>query len=146
MKSGIYQIQNLVNNKLYIGSAVCFQSRKSAHLSRLKKNTHHCIKLQHSWNKHGQEAFMFTILEEVAPCDLITREQFWIDSVHPWYNTLQIAGSSRGRKLTDAHVSARVLFHTGRKRSEESKLKMSMAQKERFLVFPIKRDALGRIC
>jgi len=33
-KSGIYQIKNIVNDKLYIGSAVCYNKRWNLHNSK----------------------------------------------------------------------------------------------------------------
>ena len=38
--SGIYQIQNVVNGKKYIGSAVDLKNRESGHWSALSKNKH----------------------------------------------------------------------------------------------------------
>lgn len=40
-KSGIYGISNVINNKLYIGSAKNFYNRFSVHLTSLKKKNHH---------------------------------------------------------------------------------------------------------
>jgi hypothetical protein len=39
--SGIYCIKNIINNKLYIGSAKNFRIRFNIHLSQLRKNKHH---------------------------------------------------------------------------------------------------------
>ena len=36
MKSGIYKIRNLVNGKIYVGSAVDFDKRKREHFNLLK--------------------------------------------------------------------------------------------------------------
>lgn len=65
-KSGIYQIRNLINNKIYVGSAFDLGRRIKAHLKSLKHKTHHNIHLQDSFNKYGEENFVFEILELVG--------------------------------------------------------------------------------
>ena len=56
-KSGIYQIRNLKNGKIYIGSAKCFQVRSSQHQKRLNAGNHHNKHLLSSWKnkKHSLE-------------------------------------------------------------------------------------------
>jgi group I intron endonuclease len=61
--SGIYKIKNNDNGKFYIGSASNFLARYKQHLSALKNNRHYNNILQHSYNKHGKEAYSFIILE-----------------------------------------------------------------------------------
>lgn len=63
--SGVYQIRNLNNGRVYIGSAKCFQVRYSQHVKSLEKGTHHNKHLQSAFNKQGAEAFVFEILEVV---------------------------------------------------------------------------------
>jgi group I intron endonuclease len=76
----VYCIKNLITNKYYVGSSSKFKVRKRQHLKELRKNQHHSSKLQNSWNKHGEKAFQFVVLEEVIDFSLlIEREQFWID-------------------------------------------------------------------
>lgn len=73
MKSGIYQIRNINNNKLYIGSAVNLIKRKNGHFSALFKNKHENNKLQNAYNKYGKETFIFEILEYCEVIDLIIK-------------------------------------------------------------------------
>lgn len=60
----IYIIKNIVNNKLYIGCAIDFISRKWRHSTDLRNNKHHNIHLQRAWNEYGESNFSFEILEE----------------------------------------------------------------------------------
>jgi len=87
MKSGIYKIRNLVNGKIYVGSAVDFDKRKREHFNLLKNNKHVNKHLQSSWNLNGEDSFLFEIIEEVHDKEnLIEREQCYIDILKPSYN------------------------------------------------------------
>lgn len=61
----IYQITNMINGKYYIGSAQSFERRSWQHKYDLKNNKHKNPKLQAAWNKYGEDAFVFEILEEI---------------------------------------------------------------------------------
>lgn len=76
---GIYQIKNLVNDKVYIGQSINIKGRWSEHKTHLKYNKHHNIHLQKAWNKYGRENFKFSILEECNKEDLDFKEIFWIN-------------------------------------------------------------------
>lgn len=96
-KSGIYQIRNIVNDKVYIGSAIYLKGRKNIHLYHLRNNKHHSQYLQKSFNKYGEENFVFEVLEFVESKEnLIEREQFYIDTLNPDYNICKTAGSRLG--------------------------------------------------
>lgn len=114
-KSGIYQIKNLVTSKVYVGSSKNLNIRRSQHFRKLRKDIHINCKLQNSWKKHGEENFVFEILEICGEVDLLIREQFFIDSLDSvlnGYNLAPITGRST----------------LGFKHSEESRAKMSKAK------------------
>ena len=48
--------------------------------------------MQNAWNKYGENAFIFEVIEECKIEDLINREQFFIDNLNPEYNQTAIAG------------------------------------------------------
>jgi group I intron endonuclease len=114
---GIYAIININKpNKRcplgtpYVGQAMSKPSAKkhrlgigtriSAHRYKLRKNKHGNPKLQNAWNSYGEDSFIYVILEEVFDyCDLISREQFWIDKWDAYkkgYNARPIAESTKG--------------------------------------------------
>jgi group I intron endonuclease len=105
IKSGIYQIVNRVNGKVYIGSAVDTKTRWQKHRYELNRQNHGNIHLQRAWQEYGADAFEFSVVEQVAdPNDLITREQFWLDrqcAAHHGYNICREAGSTLGRAHSD---------------------------------------------
>jgi group I intron endonuclease len=90
MSSGVYVITNIVNNKVYIGSASNIKARWNYHIWTLNKNTHHNIHLQRAWNKYDDTNFTFDVLEEVGICKLSERENYWMqyykDNGYTLYN------------------------------------------------------------
>jgi group I intron endonuclease len=108
----IYKIINTKTNQIYIGSTLDFEWRKKKHIYQLKKNIHHSRYLQNAWNFYGIDCFEFSIIERIEDKNqLVIREDFYIRSLNPDYNTMR-----------------EVKSHIGLKRSEETKRKMSLAQ------------------
>lgn len=98
MKSGIYKITNVINNKCYIGSAKNIVYRWRRHKQLLRKNAHHSVLLQRAWNKYKSDSFRFEIVENIADIEhLVPREQYYLDLLRPDYNVCKIAG--KGGKL-----------------------------------------------
>src|SRR5580765_3816293 len=80
--SGIYCIRNVVSGRVYVGSAISILKRWGEHRRYLQKKNHHSEILQSSWNKHGEHAFVFEIIERVTDLSmLVAREQHWIDQL-----------------------------------------------------------------
>lgn len=79
--SGIYAIRHKNSGKVYVGSSVNIHVRWKQHKSSLKHRRHHCVRLQRAWNKYGEEAFEFFILEKVDE-DLRQIEQNYIDKLN----------------------------------------------------------------
>lgn len=131
MKNVIYKISTTVSDKVYIGSAVRFNTRKNQHLFHLKNGSHHSKKLQNHINKHGIDVISFSIIE--SDCiNLIDREQFYIDMLNPWFNISKTAGSNKGYRHTKESIIKMVAgrmaksgYKTGWKHSKETRLKIS---------------------
>ena len=73
MITGIYKFTNTINNKVYIGQSVDVQHRKREHL-RHKEDSYFHKALQ----KHGNNNFIFEVLEECDKTLLNEREKHWI--------------------------------------------------------------------
>lgn len=113
-KPGIYKITNIINGKIYIGSAIDIKNRWVRHVNFLKDKKHHNKYLQNSFNKHGEDSFICEVLMYLdSKEDLVEFEQNFLDKLLPYkdkgYNISKIAG--KGNQL-------------GIKRSEETKTKM----------------------
>jgi group I intron endonuclease len=139
---GIYRILNQNNGKSYIGSAVNLSTRWREHSWQLNGGFHCNRHLQSAWKKHGSDAFVFVVLEEIEDeLDLVKREQFYLDQFRTFdsavgYNISPIAGSTlgvacspekaakigaanRGRKQTPDHIHAKSPW--GRSPTEETR-------------------------
>lgn len=107
IKSGIYEIVNLVNGKRYVGSAANLVHRWRQHRCELGKGRHNPI-LQRAWVKYGPDGFAFRVIEHIVDKqNLIEREQHYIDALKPEYNRAKVAGSNFGTKWS-AEVKARM--------------------------------------
>lgn len=82
---GIYKITNIYNGKMYIGSSNNIDRRWKEHKTSLNKGIHHSAKLQNSWNKHGEDSFIFEVLEECDTEKLLYLEQFYIDKYRVYF-------------------------------------------------------------
>lgn|SRR5258708_2557122 len=141
--SGIYKIICTPTGKIYIGSAINLRNRWNEHLKGLRHNAHGNSKLQRAWNKYGEEAFVFEVLELVLFPDLLTaREQYWFNKMQPFdekgFNLARVAGSSLGRKYSQATLEKMSNSHRGqpsafrgRKHSPESLEEMSNSHRGR---------------
>lgn len=115
MKNGsaIYKIETI--SGFYIGSAVNWKNRRSQHLSHLRRGIHANTMLQRAFNKYGEDGLVFSIVEYCDKSDLLSREQFFLDTLNPKYNILKEAGRVTGFVM-----------------SEESKAKRLKTMKERY--------------
>jgi group I intron endonuclease len=87
LQGGIYAIRCLPTSRFYVGSAKCFRTRWRAHRSLLRSNRHPNPKLQKAWNRHGEGAFTFEVLEIIDdPSQLAERERVWVDRLRPDLN------------------------------------------------------------
>lgn len=137
--SGVYQIENQANGNCYVGSALNLRRRWSQHLTRLRHNGHCNQHLQRAFDKYGENAFAFSVLQAVEDRgQLIAREQHFIDIVQPEYNIAPVAGSALGRpcspetrrKLSEA-LSGERHPNYGRAFSEAHCRNLAEAQKGR---------------
>lgn len=135
---GIYMILNTISNKLYIGQSSDMALRMRKHKNMLKGNRHFSSEMQTDWNKCGEDAFIFNVLEKVeSKNNLNKREEFWITFYKA--NTIyEVYNINNGRHLSEETKEKLRQANTGDKnpkywlgkhRSEEFKLKQSVIMK-----------------
>lgn len=88
---GIYKIENLINNKCYIGQSVNIKRRWKAHKEASKniKNKTYDFPLYKAIRKYGLENFSFEILEICSENLLNEKEKYYVkyfDSYNNGYN------------------------------------------------------------
>lgn len=77
--SGVYAIRNTQTGKVYVGSSNNIGLRCRGHRSNLRHKRHGNAYLQAAWNKSGEEAFFWAVVEEVADLSVLcASEQGWI--------------------------------------------------------------------
>ena len=79
---GIYCIENITNNKKYIGLSRDIKRRWIEHRSELNRGDHINQYLQSAWNAYGEDAFKFYVVELCDPENLSDRECYYINEYH----------------------------------------------------------------
>lgn len=78
--SVIYRITCVENGKFYIGSTANKTQRWARHRKELRAKQHKNRNMQASWDKYGEAAFVFEVVEEVPDVlQLMAAEQRWLD-------------------------------------------------------------------
>lgn len=115
---GIYTITCLGNGRVYVGSSIDINRRFRHHRRDLQEGRHKNVLLSRSWNKYGEDAFLFAIVEVVTDRNLlIEREQWWIDCLNS------------ANRRDGFNLSPRAGSSLGVKHSEDARLRMSKAMK-----------------
>lgn len=118
MSCGIYKIISKINGKEYIGSSGDIEHRFYIHLNDLKNQKHHNIHIQRAYNKYGETNLFLEIFELCDEEFLLIREQYYLDTLTPYVDGLNIA------KIADKPPT-----WLGKKHTEETKKKISEANK-----------------
>jgi group I intron endonuclease len=104
----------------------------------LNNNNHDNDFLQKSWNKHGEDYFLFEVLELVSVDNILVREQFFLDKID-WgnrnesYNLCVTAGNMLGFKHSDktklkmSNSKLNNKNSLGNKHTDDTKYKMSLS-------------------
>jgi len=101
---GIYQLKNLKNGKILIGSTKNLKARKNREWMSFETNTYPVKELQEAWNEAGENGVSFEIIDILEPKkdepdynytkDLQFLEELWLDKLQPYndrgYNEIKI--------------------------------------------------------
>lgn len=114
---GVFQIRNLINEKVLIGSSLNLPGIFNRYRFSLLAGSHHNPLLQAEWNEFGGEKFAFEILDELTPdagTDRDFREELtfladlWLDKLQPYgergYNEPKKTKEEKLRKIAQNRV------------------------------------------
>lgn len=125
--SGIYQINNIINNKKYYGSSVDINKRFKEHLRTLKTNTHKNMHLQNACNLYSIEIFEMKPIEYVEDLDKLSgREQeyldlYWDGGINCYNIEKYVGAPMRGRLHTEIAKNKMSISRTGKIASAETR-------------------------
>jgi group I intron endonuclease len=107
---GVFQIRNLTNDKIFIGSSVNLDGIFNRHRFALNAGSHQSKELQVDWNASGADNFAFEILEELEPRvgldtkkELEVLENLYLENLEPYrekgYNERKLTRDERLRMI-----------------------------------------------
>jgi hypothetical protein len=92
-QAGVFQVKNLKNGKVLLGSSTNLHGPLNKHRFLLTIRRHDNQAMQNDWNQYGPEAFVFEILDAFEPRDepgfsvedeLTLLEQIWLERLQPF--------------------------------------------------------------
>ena len=91
--AGVYQIRNLANGRVLIGSSINLEGPLNRHKFQLLSGRHPNEALQKDWNEYGPDKFSFEILDRAKVKDdpdfnlqdeVTLLEQIWLEKLQPF--------------------------------------------------------------
>jgi hypothetical protein len=117
---GIFQVRNLLNDKIFIGHAVDLPGIFNRYRFQLEMGNHPSKRLQAEWTEFGAFNFVFEILDEISPnkatgydyrADLNSLEDLWLEKLTPYgdhgYNEPKKGREERLHMIMRNRVAAR---------------------------------------
>ena len=90
--SGVYKITNTITGDFYIGSSKDVKSRWRSHKCNSTWNRYPNNPLYIDMRKYGVDKFAFEILAEIEEGSLKEKEQYFIETLNPTYNSIRANG------------------------------------------------------
>ena len=90
---GVFQIRNLANGKIFVGSSLDLSAMFNRIRFQLYAGSHPNKELESDWRAFGTGRFAFEVLEEIVPredqnynyaSDLETLEDLWLEKLEPY--------------------------------------------------------------
>lgn len=111
---GVFQIRNLTNEKIFVGSSLNLPGILNRHKFALGMGNHQNKALQADWQESGSDNFAFEILDELTPVsdpqhdyreDLAFLEEMWLEKLQPFgergYNERKKSREERLRMIAE---------------------------------------------
>lgn len=145
---GVYMILNIITGERYVGgTSKSFSRRWTEHKYALRKGKNGNPPLQEAWNKYGESAFCFVMIENVSE-NVQEREQYWMDKFKEngllLYNRCPSAFNHAGLIMPIKAVARAVVSRTKTRArwSKERQRQFSKTLKETWT--PARRERKGK--
>lgn len=113
---GVFQIRNLTNEKVFVGSSVNLDGIFNRYRFQLIAGNHPNKSLQADWNEAGAESFAFEVLEELEPRENLDNkkeleflEDLWLENLEPYgkkgYNERKKTREERLRMIASKRLA-----------------------------------------
>lgn len=144
MGCGIYKIINTKNKKIYIGSSVNVEKRKEKHFWMLKKGIHDNKFIQSSFNRDGNESFIFEIIEFCNFEELVDKENHYIienksNNMKFGYNLCMV--SDERKNILSDKTKIQLSKHNLEKNNNFTKFSLINIETEKEIIFENLVDA-----
>lgn len=130
-QSGIYIITSTKSQNIYIGKSTNLRERWSCHKTELRGNYHHNRHLQNAWNKYGEKAFKFQVLE-YCPADQLNEREIHFIAIYKakgvLYNLTDGGEGIPGMVVTEETRQKISIGHKGKFVSEETRKRISKSK------------------
>lgn len=116
---GVWQIRNMVNEKVLIGLSLNLPGILNRHRFALQMGGHQNRALQADWHEFGADKFAFEVLDEITPkndpsfdarAELTALEDLWLDKLQPYgergYNEKKKGREERLRMIANNRLKA----------------------------------------
>jgi hypothetical protein len=115
-RPGVYLWYNKKNNHYYVGSGISLYKRLSKYYqeSYLNYPNHYDLPIVRAITKYGLNNFILIILDYPIQSRIHESEQYFINTLRPYYNLRQVAGFRSGAPIIRKPIS------------EEHKIKLSL--------------------
>ena len=134
---GIYRIINTLNNKCYIGKSSNIEKRIKRYFESLSKNKYTNSlginsEFQNSYNKHGQDIFIYEVIEECCIELLNEKEKYWISFYNSYKNGYnQTCGGDGGNTLINKTEEEKRQIYASRIESLKGRVKVNNGEIEK---------------
>lgn len=135
---GIYKIECLENNMVYVGSSIDIQARLTWHKSHLINNTHYKKGMQEDFNKYGIGNFVFEIIELTTEEELKEKEIYYtkeLKAVEHGYNAyISIGGRYKKTSKHNKKLSKKKNFSDEHKKHLQNAYKRNIEKDKDYYI------------
>lgn len=128
--SGVYKLTNIITGDCYIGSSKNIKLRWTNHKCPSTWAQYPNSRMYHDMAQYGLDNFKFEIIEETTPEERKSREQYYIETLNPSYNS----NNANGRDLEKYKERCKEWYKAHREEHLYRTKKYNNAHREEMLI------------